>query len=350
MEEQILKEAVRDGLLAAWREDNRVHRRRIGQYYPSGLGSCLRRQYYEYVDPRPPEPETLAVFATGKGIHEAVADALSNSSSVKVERVELPVKLKISEEASLSGRVDILLAEIAGKKAIVEVKSTSTLPSEPHLGHVMQLQTYLHALDLDLGLILYWDKKTGELECFRSLRDVSWLQEVGERVVILHEHLKAGRPPRKEAYEEGRYWQCDLCPYKTTCDPYSLPGVPAGSRLAVFGTVAEQQEGVPPGEVRPEPGALARKAGQAKLEGDVVVVLSDLQAPQSDRVMSALNGANVQFDVFFPKPRAVRSAVYWKAELVRRLSEKHKVRSFADPVARAAELVAPYTERREVLG
>ena len=66
--------------------------------------------------------------------------------------------------------------------------------------------------------------------------------------------------------------------------------------------------------------------------------------------MSALNGANVQFDVFFPKPRAVRSAVYWKAELVRRLSEKHKVRSFADPVARAAELVAPYTERREVLG
>src|SRR5579884_2392128 len=45
---EVVKEALKDGLMKIWREESEEHTRKIGEYYPSGIGYCLRKQYYEY--------------------------------------------------------------------------------------------------------------------------------------------------------------------------------------------------------------------------------------------------------------------------------------------------------------
>ncbi|MCI4460682.1 MAG: PD-(D/E)XK nuclease family protein, partial [Thaumarchaeota archaeon] len=215
-----------------WRRESAEHERRPGTFYPSYIGYCLRRQYYIYRIGEEPTSERLAVFATGKGVHEAVAEALGASGEVRVEGVEGDVKLSAGG-ITLSGRVDIILAEVGGRRVVVEVKSTSRLPEAPQDHHLLQLQIYLNALGVDDGVLLYWDKRRGSLRAFDVRRDPSQLNRAVERALVLNEHLRKDAPPPREAVMEGRLWECDLCEYRGICKPFLLEGIPEGERLMV---------------------------------------------------------------------------------------------------------------------
>ncbi|MEM3685458.1 MAG: PD-(D/E)XK nuclease family protein [Conexivisphaerales archaeon] len=340
--EEVLKNAVRKGLLMMWQEENEDHERHEGEYYPSSIGSCIRKQYYEYTKPMPPSPETLAIFATGEGVHEAVAESLKRSGEVIVNHTELPIKLRITEEIELSGRVDILLAEILGKKAVVEVKSTSSIPSEPYESHMLQLQTYLHALAIDTGFMLYWDKRTGNIESFMVKRDDIWLRRAGERVVILHEHIKKKAPPIKEAFEEGRYWECDQCAYLDDCEPFSLLGVAKGSNIAVYGIAFQN------GVIIPEIKNISAKIINSKSQDNTVIILCDTDL-QASNVAVHLKNENIKYDLLYTKPQRFRSGIAWKLELIKRLSERYRIRYFADSSQKVLELARPFVISSEAV-
>jgi hypothetical protein len=329
-EEEILKEALRKGLLRTWRGEGKNHGRKVGQYYPSGIGSCLRKQYYDFVSPKPPTPEELAIFATGKGIHEAVADALQNSGVVSVDRIEMPVSLQLSKEVTLTGRVDILLAKMMGREVIVEVKSSSHLPQQPHENHVMQLQTYLHALNLELGLLLYWDKRTGQISSFRVERDASWLNKIGERTFILDAHLRAGRVPLREAFVMGKYWECDYCPYLAECDPFNLNGVEKGASLAMVGVSAIQRVEGGGYSLEPDLVELKEIVKQLKKNGQTVCVLGDFPDDSGKDTTQLLKTSGVNYDVIITKPLGYSSGRTWKAELAKRLATKYRITTFVD--------------------
>jgi CRISPR/Cas system-associated exonuclease Cas4 (RecB family) len=371
-EEQKLVAALRDGLVSLWKEESEQHVRPDGAYYPSSIGSCLRKQYYLYTVEEKPDPEKLAVFATGKGVHVAVAEALRKSGIVKVDAEEYPVELRISEEVRLTGRVDILLVELDGAKVVVEVKSTSRIPETPHETHLLQLQTYLHSMSLPKGFLLYWDKRTGETRAFRVERDPQSLQKIGERAIILHEHLKSGKPPFKEAVMENRFWECDFCEYYGICSPFLLEGMAKGSTVAVFGldgVVVDDRKrvefaltelGMPPGfnsgdlkgslrdrfnSVCFEPSRLSldrplpagiQLALADKKGGAYVVLVSERPSSLREETESELRRFKVPFDVLLLAPSDYSKPFFWKPDTIRRLHDVYKVKHFVDISSYAA--------------
>ncbi|HVP24183.1 MAG TPA: PD-(D/E)XK nuclease family protein [Conexivisphaerales archaeon] len=365
-EEERLVKALRDGLVSLWREESDQHVRAEGHYYPSSIGSCLRKQYYLYTVEEKPDPEKLAVFATGKGVHAAVAEALRKSGLVKVDAEEYPVELKVSEEVRLKGRVDVLIVELDGSKVVVEVKSTSRIPDVPHETHFFQLQTYLHSMSVQKGFLLYWDKRTGETRAFRVERDPEALQKIAERAIILHEHLKSGKPPFKEAVMEGRYWECDFCEYRAICSPFLIEGLAKGSTIAVYGldgvviddrrrlAAALAQEELPAGldvtNLRgqakeafdsayfdpsrfsldgPSEAGVSMAAADRK-GGASVVLLADRPWSTRAATEAELKRLRVPFDALLVMPSDYGKPHFWKSDTLRRLHDVYTVRRFVD--------------------
>ncbi|MEM0118405.1 MAG: PD-(D/E)XK nuclease family protein [Conexivisphaerales archaeon] len=328
-EADVVKEALREGLMQIWKEESEDHVRQVGEYYPSNIGYCLRKQYYDYVLAKPPAVETLAVFATGKGIHEAVAEALSKSDKVKIEHVELPVHLQINDFVRLTGRIDVLIAEVMGKRAILEVKSTSKIPDEPHYTHMLQLQAYLHAMSLETGLLLYWDKRSGEIECFTVQKDPAWLQKIGERAIMLDQYLRSNVAPHREAFMEGKYWECDRCSYYAECQPFALENTDPESKLALLG-ITVHAEYAKIELVSPTLQELKDICQKRKQLGEKVIILFDADSSQLDRLSELLEKAKIMYDVLIPQPSSYKSATFWKLELARRLAKNYRIVYYAD--------------------
>lgn len=192
-------------------------KREIGRYFPSSLGSCLRKQYYAFYYPPSFSPAKLIIFSIGDGVQEIAEDALRRSGMLHVEAVELPVKLEADAGVFLSGRIDILVAEIDNEKVVIEMKSASKIPSSPYVSHVIQLQTYLHATGLEYGVVTYVDKTTGEIKSFDVRKDTSWLHTIKVRVMNLHVAVKSRIPPYREAYSKRKYYECARCDYQKIC-------------------------------------------------------------------------------------------------------------------------------------
>ena len=217
MDEKELETALRNGLLDKWGFENSHHLARPGVYYPSYLGICIRKQFYIYTIGEKPSPETLAIFATGEGVHEAVAGALKRS--IKVEGTEMITRLKVNEEVALSGRIDLLISDQLGEKYVVEVKSTSSIPEIPRYSHIMQLEIYLLAMGINTGFVLYWNKGNGEIKAFKATKSDEWKNKIMERSIMLDYFVRTGQAPPQEAYIEGRNWECDACSFLDSCKP-----------------------------------------------------------------------------------------------------------------------------------
>ncbi len=363
--EDRLVEALKTGLYRLWEEEEAHHIREEGVYYPSAIGTCLRKQYYIYTVERRPSSEKLAIFATGKGVHKAVAEALSASGIVKVESEEVETKLDVSKEVQLRGRMDILVVEVNGERVVVEVKSTSRLPENPYENHLLQLQTYLHAAELERGALLYWDKRTGRIKAFEVKRDEKYLAKVAERALILHEYLKKGSPPPKEAVIENRLWECDLCEYNDICNPFLLEGIPRGEPIAIFsldGTIIDDSERrklalrfvglsetVDPGEIRgglkasylkayfdpvnysldrPNPIAV-EEVWRHRKKGVYIVIVSERPLEHRAAVEKELRSMGIPFDalVLRYEGEPVRK---WKLTTIKRLKTNYEITVYID--------------------
>ncbi len=197
--------------------------KRIGAYFPSEIGMCIRRSYYSYNIPKPAEPAALRIFALGNNVHEFLTKALK--ASKEFERVEEEKQIKIEyvdNEASFSvyGRIDDFVVTKSGKVVILEAKSTGDINkvATPDPKHVMQLTLYLAAQKADYGMLVYADKKNLDIKQFRVDYDETVYKKILNRFKDLDYHLKNKRLPPAEYYiDDKTVWQCKYCPYYKEC-------------------------------------------------------------------------------------------------------------------------------------
>jgi len=215
IEEKKLEDLLKKGLVSLHEKEKNGHKTEKGMYYPSALGSCLRKQYYTYTLGERVSSEELVIFATGKGVHETIAKAFGEVA--RIEKIEESVTLEISPVIKLKGRIDLLIADYDGKKYLIEAKSTSKTPDTPFDEHVFQLQVYMKALDYNEGYILYWNKISGEIKVFKVTKNEETLQKIYERVKTLDYYVSHNIPPEPEAILKGIFWECEKCPFLELC-------------------------------------------------------------------------------------------------------------------------------------
>lgn len=237
----MIEEALKRGMFSEWESESVNHKFRVGSYYPSMIERCLRLQAYSYLHPEPPTAEELAIFGEGRAIHELIAIALRRSGLISVEGSEVVVDLKFNDEAKLHGRIDdLLLIRLSGEEenfklfVPLEIKSASSLPEEPKPAHYYQLSTYLLAENYPMGVLLYWVKRGGVVKAFPITKEEVMHSVLRERVLELHEALKAGGYPQKEASLNRDYVQCERCAYSKRCNPFLIDSIPSGSRISIF--------------------------------------------------------------------------------------------------------------------
>ncbi|MGI0090190.1 MAG: hypothetical protein ACREBS_00630, partial [Nitrososphaerales archaeon] len=80
------------------------------------------------------------------------------------------------------------------------------------------------------------------VKAFTITKDEAMHVVLRERVFELHDALKNGTLPHKEAVANRDYLQCERCAYLDKCNPYLIDSIPRGSSISLFdldGTVID---------------------------------------------------------------------------------------------------------------
>ena len=194
----------------------------MGRYYPSEIGSCLRKVWYTYKFPQEIKPELAKIFEVGNIMHDFVVEVLRSERNPDVEllKSEFPVKQEV-EDFLISGRVDnLILIKDSGKNVLVEVKSTMDISriwdASPH--NIVQLQLYMHLIGVHNGILLYIDKRNLQSKIFEVKYDEKQALEIIDRFKSLHRSLKEDAVPEPEARGDKRMiWMCRYCEYRQKC-------------------------------------------------------------------------------------------------------------------------------------
>lgn len=197
--------------------------KKVGRYYPSEIGKCIRKTWYSYNHPHQVEPKLLKIFEAGNIMHDFVADVLKSEKTPEVEllKVEMPLRFE-NAQFVVSGRIDdVILLKMEGKLVLVEVKSTKNVSfvKKANRAHEMQLQFYMRASGIYNGVILYIDKTNLQTKIFEIKFDEKNGNQIIERFESLHKHLIGKKLPVAEAKAtEDMKWMCRFCEYKERCD------------------------------------------------------------------------------------------------------------------------------------
>ncbi len=195
----------------------------LGRYYPSEIGSCMRKVWYSYKYPQELQPELLKIFEVGNMLHGFVVEVLKSEKNKDVQllRSEFPLKIE-TPDFLISGRVDdLVLVKASGKTIVVEVKSTKSIDfvKEASESHVMQLQLYMHATGIHNGMVLYIDKGNLQSKQFPIEYDEGQVKEILERFKQLHQLLTSNLLPIDEAKKnQDKQWLCRFCEYTEKCE------------------------------------------------------------------------------------------------------------------------------------
>lgn len=195
----------------------------IGRYYPSEIGSCIRKVWYSYKYPKETDIELTKIFEVGNLIHDFVSKVIESDKNPHVELLEreLPLRLE-TKDFTISGRLDdMLLLKEDGRKILVEVKSTKTTDytTEPSRNHVMQLQLYMQITGIHEGIVLYVDKNNLKSKAFSVKYDEELSKEIMNRFIELNICLVTDQLPLDEAKRDpSLMWMCRYCEYNDKCD------------------------------------------------------------------------------------------------------------------------------------
>ena len=202
--------------------------KKIGRYYPSEIGGCLRKTWFSYKFPKETDKEVIKIMEAGNIIHEFIVEVLKSDKNDDIELLETELPFTIDEgDFTISGRIDnIILTKINNKKVLIEVKSTKFLPREANEHHISQLQLYMHAVGIHDGIILYLQKDNLQTASFNIKYDEKKSFEIIKRFHGLHYALKENKTPPAEAkIINHKNWMCNYCEYKGECDKLPLEEV-----------------------------------------------------------------------------------------------------------------------------
>ena len=213
--------------------DNHLHKenrpKEIGRYYPSEIGTCMRKVWYSYKFPMETNPELLKVFELGNILHDFVVKVLKSEKNpdVGLIKTELPFRQEI-EDFLVSGRIDnIILIKASGKNILVEVKSTGNIDFVEEAMHhnKIQLQLYMHVTGIHNGILLYVDKRNLKSKVFPVNYNEEDALKIIDRFKVLNKLLKTDALPDPEARSgKESLWMCRYCEYRDKCykeDPSS---------------------------------------------------------------------------------------------------------------------------------
>jgi len=194
-----------------------------GRYYPSEIGSCLRKVWYSYKYPQEVKPDLIKVFEVGNIMHDFIRDVLRSEKNPHIEllKSELPVKIDI-DDFVIAGRIDnLLLVKENGKSVLVEVKSVKniTFQQRPSDHHLMQLQFYMYVTNVHSGILLYIDKTTLQTKAFDIVYDEEVAKKIVDRFKQLNKFLRNRElPPEEAKLVNEMNWMCRFCEYRDKCD------------------------------------------------------------------------------------------------------------------------------------
>ncbi|MEM1859835.1 MAG: PD-(D/E)XK nuclease family protein [Metallosphaera sp.] len=198
-----------------------------GEYWPSQIWNCLRKQYYDRTSPVLSGIDSARFTVLGEALHDLVAEILKKEDSVKVTS-ELPLRIPhpTNHEIVISGRADdLIVIEFTKERYLVEVKSVDNLQHKvrngylPRLEHRAQLNLYMKAFPKSKGVLLYVDRSNFEMEEFILDFDEQLYLKTMERAELLHRAIKERKVPEPEAkLRDDMRWQCDFCLYRAKCD------------------------------------------------------------------------------------------------------------------------------------
>ena len=199
-----------------------MSKKSIGRYYPSEIGTCLRKTWYSYTDPKPTETELIKVFEVGNMVHDFIAKVIKSDKNPHVDLLESELPFKIDmKDFVISGRIDdLLLLKENNMKLLVEVKSTKALGMQDKASpqHVMQLQLYMHQLQIHDGVVLYVEKNNLHTKAFDIKYDEKVAAEALNRFAKLHKHLSEKKIPVPEArLKHDMFWMCNYCEWREEC-------------------------------------------------------------------------------------------------------------------------------------
>jgi hypothetical protein len=195
--------------------------KQVGRYYPSEIGSCIKKVWFTYKKPKEVKAELLRIFEAGNMLHEFISEVIKSEKNPEVEllKEEMPIQIK-EKEFIISGRIDnLVLVKIDNKKVLVEVKSTKYLKEKPNEEHGMQLQFYMHATGIHDGILLYIQKDNLQTNWFEIPYDKKKAETVLKRFKLLDKCLKLNEmPPADAKFNPNMEWMCDYCDYRQECD------------------------------------------------------------------------------------------------------------------------------------
>lgn len=201
----------------------REHRpKKIGNYYPSEIGKCIRKTWYSYLYPQQVDPDVMKIFESGNMVHDFIVEVLRNWKIKDIELLknEMPIKLE-AKGFTISGRVDdLILLKAENKLLLVEVKSTRDIRfvKKPDPSYKMQLQFYMHATGVHNGIILYVDKSNLQTKIFEVDFNENDSEEILKRFQELHNYLTEKELPLAEAKQFPEMkWMCKFCEYADKC-------------------------------------------------------------------------------------------------------------------------------------
>ncbi len=222
-------------IMSELRRAQRRHSRVLGEYWPSQIYSCLRKQYYSFYGDEVFGDDALRNFEAGNAYHDLIARTLQKWGNTTGARVQTEVPIRIPHrdhpEIVFSGRADdIILIEKERRRFILEVKTTTNLVQKlrdnniPRREHLAQLNLYLRAYPYSSGILMYVDRATLKTHQFDLEFEQHIYDETMKRVAALHNYLKESRLPPPEAKESGSVWMCRYCSFLGLCSNNQNPG------------------------------------------------------------------------------------------------------------------------------
>ena len=199
---------ILDDYLRRLAEYDPFHTYEIGEYYPHLLGYCPLKVYYIYKYGPKVTKRSMRFTNLGVALHDFILRGFAENGYA----VEVPFELVINPEVRIRGRIDAL-----GVDHVLELKTTSNLPSEPYKNHVRQVTLYMKATGRKRAFILYVTRNDLRRRIFEVPFTKRNYEDAVNYVLRLHDSLKNDTPPDPEPIAS---WECKDCPFRDLCPRY----------------------------------------------------------------------------------------------------------------------------------
>lgn len=181
--------------------------------------ACLRRAYYDRMDPIDEGDDWYMDAQLGNWIHSMIVDWIKKAGLWRGDEVRGG-----NEEFQITYRIDALIADNPIDPTVVHPLEIKSMKDEKYVryknkkigAHVVQLQCYLHfhqPTPYDYGYLLYFNRNVPQVTLTKIDYDPMVGKAIEEILGKLNEAIYLDRIPEiaKDDYE------CKYCPYKKRC-------------------------------------------------------------------------------------------------------------------------------------